>query len=47
MTPPADTAQMSLFAYSARRAFARYRTAPPGTKLKRRREWELAVARAL
>lgn len=38
---------MTLFEWHAFDARARYRRAPPGTRLRRRREWELAVARAL
>lgn len=32
--------------YTPSIALRRYRTAPPGLKVKRRREWVLAVARA-
>lgn len=38
---------MTLFEWSAQRARAEYRRAPPGLKLKRRREWILATARAM
>lgn len=38
---------MTLFDHAALRARRAYRTAPPGLKLKRRREWQLAVARAM
>lgn len=38
---------MTLFSWAAARARAEYRRAPPGLKLKRRREWILATARAM
>lgn len=47
MTPNGDTAQLSLFAYMATRAYQRYRTAPPGYRVKRRREWIMETARSL
>lgn len=38
---------MTLFEWSALNAYRRYRTAPPGLKLKRRREWVMETARSL
>lgn len=39
--------QLDLMQWAAARARAEYRRAPPGLKLKRRREWILATARAM
>ena len=38
---------MTLFEFAASRALRAYRTAPPGYRIKRRREWVLAMARSL
>ena len=38
---------MNLFQWSAARAKAEYRRAPPGYRIKRRRDWVLAMARSL
>ena len=38
---------MTLFDWFAARARLEYRRAPPGYRIKRRREWVLATARAL
>ena len=38
---------MTLFEFAAVRARLEYRRAPPGYRVKRRREWVLAMARSL